>query len=426
MPDEQTILQSLREFIDHIWLIDTHEHVIKEEEWVKLPDGACDFSHFFPHYASTDVVSAGCPTGDWQRIQSHDTPLEEKWSLFEPYWEKAKFTGYGRAVRLAMRDLFDVPDLNRDTYRELSRRMADKRKTGWYKSVLKDRARIEKSLLNTSDARPDPELFVPVVPIDDFIMVSSVDQLRALESRAEMSIHSVDDLAGAMEKVFRIWLDSGAVATKVGVAYRRTLAFDRPSKASAEMTFSRLFARNGASFASLTVSEGKPLQDYLLHRILQITFDAGLPVQIHTGIQEGNGNYLDNSNPLHLSNLFMVYPKGRFDIFHAGYPFTSELGVLAKMFPGVHADLCWMHIVSPAAARRALDEWLETVPASKIFGFGGDYLFVEGAYAHAKMARENVARVLAAKVAEDYMTEDEARTVAQMLLRENAKEFFRL
>jgi hypothetical protein len=30
-----------------------------------------------------------------------------------------------------------------------------------------------------------------------------------------------------------------------------------------------------------------------------------LPVQIHTGLQEGNENILPNSNPEHLINLFM-------------------------------------------------------------------------------------------------------------------------
>jgi predicted TIM-barrel fold metal-dependent hydrolase len=115
-----------------------------------------------------------------------------------------------------------------------------------------------------------------------------------------------------------------------------------------------------------------------------------------------------------------------FDIFHAGYPFTSEVGVLAKMFPGVYADMCWMHIISPSVARRTLDEWIETVPASKIFGFGGDYLFAEGAYAHSMLARENIARVLASKIADGYITGSEALRIAQMILHDNAQEFFKL
>jgi hypothetical protein len=51
---------------------------------------------------------------------------------------------------------------------------------------------------------------------------------------------------------------------------------------------------------------------------------------------------------------------------------------------------------------------------------------VEIAYAHAKMARQVVARVLSEKVAEDYMTEDEAVALAQRMLRDNPAVLFKL
>jgi hypothetical protein len=50
----------------------------------------------------------------------------------------------------------------------------------------------------------------------------------------------------------------------------------------------------------------------------------------------------------------------------------------------------------------ALSDWLDEVPANKIMGFGGDYLFMEGAYGHSVIARQNVATVLASKVDEGY------------------------
>jgi len=83
-------------------------------------------------------------------------------------------------------------------------------------------------------------------------------------------------------------------------------------------------------------------------------------------------------------------------------------------------------VISPAVGRRALDEWLETVPGNKIMAFGGDYRIPEGAYAHAVMAREVVAKVLAAKVEEGYFSEGEAKTLAKRLLHDNAYELFRL
>ena len=158
--------------------------------------------------------------------------------------------------------------------------------------------------------------------------------------------------------------------------------------------------------------------------MLQLAAKHSLPVQIHTGIQEGNGNILFNSNPLHLNNLFLEYNNVVFDIFHADYPWYREIGVLAKMFPNVYVDMCWFHVISPQDAREALSVWLDTVPVNKILGFGGDYVFVEGAYGHAQIARSNIAKVLAEKVEEGVYDIGEAIVAARRLLRENALDVF--
>ena len=97
-----------------------------------------------------------------------------------------------------------------------------------------------------------------------------------------------------------------------------------------------------------------------------------------------------------------------------------------KNFPNVYANLCWVYIISPYAARRILSEWIETLPSNKIFAFGGDYLFVEGAYAHAKIARDNIARVLTEKIEEGYFSSTDAVDFANKILRENPLEIYQL
>ena len=129
---------------------------------------------------------------------------------------------------------------------------------------------------------------------------------------------------------------------------------------------------------------------------------------------------------LHLVNLLIEYREARFDLFHAAYPFQGELAALVKNFPNAYADLCWVHVISPWVARQTLHEWIEVLPANKIFGFGGDYIFVEGSYAHARMARSHVAQVLVEKVEAGYLTEAEAVRLAHQLLHDNAVQFFRL
>ena len=166
---------------------------------------------------------------------------------------------------------------------------------------------------------------------------------------------------------------------------------------------------------SVAIEEMKPLQDYIIHEMIREAEKRRLPVQIHTGLHEGNENIIDNSNPVHLVNLFMEYRGAKFDIFHGGWPYCGELGALAKNFPNVYIDMCWMHIISPSRSRSALSDLLDEVPANKIMGFGGDYLFVEGVYGHAVIAKENIARVFAEKVDEGSYTMDEAKKYIELL-----------
>jgi predicted TIM-barrel fold metal-dependent hydrolase len=158
--------------------------------------------------------------------------------------------------------------------------------------------------------------------------------------------------------------------------------------------------------------------------MIQEAISRGLPIQIHTGLQEGNENIVANSHPELLTNLFMEYKEAKFDVFHGAWPYCGELGALAKNFPNVYIDMCWMHIISPSRSRTALSNWLDEVPASKIMGFGGDYLFVEGAYGHSVIARENVVHVLAEKVDDGVYKMDQAKKYARWLLRENPERLF--
>jgi predicted TIM-barrel fold metal-dependent hydrolase len=170
----------------------------------------------------------------------------------------------------------------------------------------------------------------------------------------------------------------------------------------------------------------KPLQDYMMHRIIQLARKYDLPMQIHTGLQAGDGNIIANANPSHLNNLFLQYRDVRFLLMHGAYPYGGELSALAKNFQNVYIDMCWMYIISPSYSERYLHEWLETVPANKILAFGGDYHNVENTYGHALMARAVVSKVLIEKTASGYLTEEEATEIAGWILRDNAISFFKI
>jgi predicted TIM-barrel fold metal-dependent hydrolase len=191
----------------------------------------------------------------------------------------------------------------------------------------------------------------------------------------------------------------------------------------AERVFNMMNQMPDSTFSFDTV---KPFQDYVMHRIIRLARKYSLPMQFHTGLQAGDGNYIQNSNPALLVNLFLEYRDVTFIIFHGGYPYGGEFGSLAKNFRNVFIDLCWLYIISPSYSERYLHEWIETVPANKIMAFGGDFENVENIFGHSLMARDVVAKVLIDKVRTGYLTEEEALYIAHRILYQNAIDVFKL
>jgi predicted TIM-barrel fold metal-dependent hydrolase len=251
------------------------------------------------------------------------------------------------------------------------------------------------------------------------------------------TVRGFDDLVNLVKSRF-VFLASKIAGIKIALAYRRPLYFEKRSYADAEQAFNTIYKTTTFHREIIDVDKGyskmvpdspgtkalKPMQDYLVHLAISEAEKRELPIQIHTGLHEGNENILTNSDPTHLVNLFMEYKNAKFDIFHGSWPYCGQLGALAKNFHNVYLDMSWMHIISPQKARTALSEWLDEVPVNKILGFGGDYLAVEGSYGHSVIARDNISKVLSEKVDEGDYSIDEAKRYASMMLRDNPMKLF--
>jgi uncharacterized protein len=429
----------LKKHVYGIKIVDTHEHLPSEETRVSVPVDV--LSQFFLHYTSSDLISAGMPEEEILMIRDPSTPIEKRWDVFEPWWEKVRNTGYSRCVEIAARDLYGVDGINRDTYRELSKRMQERNKPGLYRWVLKEKAGIDISVLDslTGSHDVDRDFFAPVLRVGEFVTISNRYDLETYARTFGGTVHSFSDLVSLVRNRFDSLMDK-IVGVKIALAYRRPLFFEKRTFNEAEeafnklyktRTFTRIMINPERNYSKMVLdspgnSELIPMQDYLVHLAVAEAEKRGLPIQIHTGLHEGNENILSNSDPMNLVNLFMEHHDAKFDIFHGSWPYCGTLGALAKNYPNVYLDISWMHIISPSRARSALSDWLDEVPASKILGFGGDYLMVEGSYGHSVLARENISRVLAAKVDEGDCTVEEAKKYASWMLRDNPKRLFSL
>ncbi|HET6453200.1 MAG TPA: amidohydrolase family protein [Armatimonadota bacterium] len=405
--------------VDKITIIDTHEHLTLPSDLAKAEK--LDFGRLFIHYAKCDLISAGMPVEDMGKVIEPNSgwSVEQKWQALKPYYERSWNTGYCECLRIAIRDIYGIEDFSDDTVEGLSAKIDAVERRSWTRTVF-DRAGIEVAMLNGNAApvyhrERYPDLFLYDMT-DDFSALARIPEMR---EETGLPIDSLDSFLHAIDWYFDKFADE-ACALKIGRAYDRTLFFDDVEAPDAFRVFERFLKE------PLRKNEIQPLEDFIVHYCLEKCAEHDLPVKFHTGLQEGNGNDIKNSRAGLMTNLFLKYPKTRFDIFHISWPYTEELTAICKNFPNVYIDFCWAWIFNPPAARRYLGDMLETVPINKIHGFGGDYVFVEGTYGHSVIARREIAQVLAEKVEAGRFSEEFAVRAAQRMLRDNVLENFRI
>lgn len=416
--------ESIFEYVSGLPVVDTHEHLPDRGAGREKPTDV--LKEYLTHYFDKDLISAGMPPATLEFARDIGKPLMDRWKAVEPYWSLASNTGYARALDIAARDLHRVDGISSGTIEELDasfqRSLEDPL---WFRHVLKDRCNIVVSILDRwMDYATAPrweDLFAPVWRIDGLVLMPGFGSEAArLEARLGLKIRSFGDYLEAIDADIGMSARLGYCGFKLGVAYQRSLNFERSGFAEAELEFNALVSSSYEPiWQRQSASAPKALQDYCLHRALRAVERTGLPLQVHTGLQEGNGNRWANSDPLLLNNLFSQYPGLRFDLFHIGYPNWTALSALAKNYTNVYIDLCWANIVSPEACVNAVMEYLDSVPSNKISAFGGDYLMIDPVYGHLKLARQNISRALSLKVERGAFDVDAAKVYARRMFLEN-------
>ena len=203
MARDLALEREIRQGLDAVRIIDTHEHLDSEEEFQR---GPADFGRLFSHYANCDLISAGCPPQDMERVIS-DRQLgpRDKWQLMAPYWERIRDTGYARCLDTAIRDLYGLDGLTADTVEPLSARMDANRRPGYYREVF-DKAGIEVALWNRLDRfGPLPRLWTREYDRSLFVQDVLCDFLFEnpdWRERWGREILCLDDYLGAIEERF--------------------------------------------------------------------------------------------------------------------------------------------------------------------------------------------------------------------------------
>ena len=421
MRNFDNIYERLLNCADSMKIIDTHEHIDPYKNYVYSEEGEPPdvLRDYLSHYISTDLQSAGMSAGDLSIVTDYKLDITGRFKILEPYLERVKNTSYYRSLEIAAKKIHKINGISLKTIVELNekfKKAASCENYGRY--IMKDLCNIERSINDnwSQDMRwSTTDLFVPACQFSPDRHISETT--------------GFDEYCENYKNYFLKQKNDGMKTIKTPMAYWRTLHIEDVKYKTAKELYKKAAKKYFKSKKESPDAEfelPRKLEDYMLRVLLKAADEDNFVIQIHTGLQEGMGGNLEYSNPMLLKNLFNKYPGLTFDLFHTGYPYERELAVLAKTHANVYIDFCWTHIISPFAARAAFYEMLDVVPHTKIFGFGGDYIFYDGVVGHLTLAKQNICTVLAQKTCGGECDIDLAEKILQAVLYDNAKRAFKL
>ena len=403
-------------------LMDTHEHLYKEQEYIDGPDVLADL---FQNYVTADLITAGASQAALDTLFDSSNPdIEARWNGVKEAWAHCQFTGYGEAVRSIARDVYGMDEINLAGIEAGAEINRQRRQPGERLRILRDEGNLDHAQVD--------DFVWPCVPdqsgIDFFLYdLSWVDfcdgrfDVEALHKETGLEVRDPATLREAMAALFAKY-GPNAIAVKSQHAYNRTLVWQERSESDVAPVLARHLRG-----ATLTESERLCLGDWCWARGVELAIEHNLPFKIHTGYYAGNHRMpVDRIKAGHLCGLLARYPDARFVLMHIAYPYDAEVAALAKHYANVYIDMCWAWSIDPYTSTNFIRRIIHAVPINKVFVFGGDTGWPSAAVAYAKQARRGLTKALQTEVDDGFLTEAQAIQVASRLMQGNQADCFDL
>jgi uncharacterized protein len=416
-------MTELERVIQSTPLANTHDHLGREEVYLANPPDI--LQELFNHYTSQDLISAGAAAEDLAFLLDSSNPdIAARFERIRPFWEAAYHTGYSEATRIAARETFELEELTGGALAEANAKYSGRDRHGERLRLLRDEAGLDHVQVDDQYWATQPDPSGPDFFFSDITwMEFAVGQVNAeaIENRTGVTVRDLGTLRMAMRKIFEIRTPL-SLAVKMQHAYMRTIDWTERTDAEAAPLLQKVLRG-----VELTYPEMLCLGDWSIARGVELAGEFNLPFKIHTGFLAGNNSMeIDRVRPGQLCRLFLKYPQTRFDLFHTGYGYQLEIIALAKQFSNVALDMCWAWGIDPFSSCDFLRRVIHSVPANKLFAFGGDSFYASITAAYSRQARRWIARALGAEVAEGMLSEREAIALARRIMNENQEQFFRV
>ncbi len=429
--EDDVLFKELFNKIEELPVVDCHEHILgpKREVTKREP-----LASLIEGYVQSDLLSAGITQKELDILNDHEIETEKKWGIFEKFWKKIEFTAYAKVTKLIMRDIYGEEEISLQSILRIKDKIILPTEENYdsllgqahIEVILSDALSDFQTLKNFIDGELDYYNKIRFLfPLPQFHHdVRSFDFVQSVGALLNRHITSLEDYLEVVYELLEKAKERGIVGIKDQSAYTRSLDYELVPRYEAERSFNEILSdpRN-----SLGWPEAKPLDDFLFHQFMNFAGELKLPVQIHTGHMAGIRNRIEKTNAAFLTNVLELYQDLKFDLFHGNWPYIGEILFLAKNYPNVYIDLCWVNIIDPIYSEELYSRAILTTPHTKINGFGGDYPDVpEYIVSHLKICRENITRALVRLIRMGWIDENSALEIARDWLFNNPKELFNL
>ena len=436
-------LSEFQELVNNIVIYDTHEHVAGFDWGFSAADSA-DAKPYprksLPHVLMNDMLLyiTGSTGYRGPSLSPTDWEVEDAagyWRALQPVLEELRSTAVYATIREGLKLLygFEGDEITDDNWEALNQKvMATHEARGaavWMLETI-ERAKVRNiiqmahlpylieywpsvgpALRKRMQAVVKPSLVLEPFFFSGFEPDRSKARERTMELLGMHPKNHAEHLA-FMHEAVRRHREAGGAALKFLCAYQRTLFFDEVPDGEARRLYDK-------GWKNLSPSELQRLQDNLAWHLVRYAGEFSFPIMLHTGYSLP----VSMGNPENLYNLVGRFPKVHFYMCHAGWPHDGALALMARTFANVHFGFCWMIGLSPALARRLMDEMFDLVPANKML-VGMDCGSPENFYGTTVMTRDAVASVLASKVDSGLISRRAATTLAHRFLHDNGLAMF--
>ena len=423
--------KTVYEMIDSIPVISSHEHHLSDTIQQKMTlDRTLDYA-YIGWYAGRKGKPLAKSIQQDPLLQVH--VRESKYALPDDDWSKDPpelsnerkkfldrfgFNSYWVWLEKGIQKIYGLSEgITPDNWEKVSNQISEKHSIpDAHLDIMRDHAgymrAVQDSYWEYSSDLGHPEFFSPTMRVDMFITsynptILDHDLNNPFISYPDAPRDDFDDYLDFLKDLFFSWREKGAVAMKCASAYERPLNFEKTSRKKAANVF-------GKPEGKVSRDDRIAYGDFMFHWFCELNMQMEIPFQIHTGLADISG-----SNPMLFESVIKHYPKILFVLFHAGYPWYSEIAGLAHNYGNVVIDMVWAPIISTSASVQALKEYIEVAPSSDLIGWGGDTWTSEEAVGAVLAWKHVISKVLVEMLESGYLNLNKAEVLAQKLLYKN-------